>query len=437
MKDAAPLAIAAVTRVVVVAAHADDETLGAGGLIASLALAAVDVTVVIVTDGAGSHPGSPSHTSQEVARLRRDEATAAIGVLAPKVQVNFLGVADGETPGATADIRRGLADRLEGADLVVATWRGDGHRDHRVVGEICADLAQQHGIRLLEYPIWMWHWGSPEEPALQQDSASTTWVAHALDGATRAAKAEALLAYRSQVDGFGDAPGDGPVLDADFLAHFDGMREFFIETAAHANLGDDLGEPYFDELYRHRSDPWSLESRWYERRKRSITMAALPAERYRSALEIGSSIGMLTSDLARRCDTVLSLDISAAAVEQARARLAGSDHVRIEHRDAVADFPAGQFDLIVISEVGYYWPAAVLANVAVRAAAALSDDGVLVLCHWRHPVDGYVLSGDEVHGIVSDAVDLERLAAHQETDFLLDVLARDPRSVAQREGFIS
>jgi LmbE family N-acetylglucosaminyl deacetylase/SAM-dependent methyltransferase len=437
VRDAAPLSIRDVSRAIVVAAHADDETLGAGGLIASLAGAGVELAVVIVTDGAGSHPDSATHTSQQVARLRRDEAITAIGNLAPAAQVYFLGVADGTTPGATADIRRGIADQLRDVDLIVATWRGDGHRDHRVVGEICAELAGQRGIRLLEYPIWMWHWGSPYESDAEEVPGSLAWVAHSLAASARSAKSDALRAYRSQVDGLGDAPGDGPVLDSHFLANFEGLSEFFIETATVGTHGDDLGEPYFDELYRHRSDPWSLESRWYERRKRSITMAALPAERYRSALEIGSSIGMLTSELARRCDNLLSLDISAAAVEQARARLVGSDHVRIEHRDAVADFPAGQFDLIVISEVGYYWPAEVLERVAVRAAAALSADGVVVLCHWRHPVEGYVLSGDAVHRIVRGAVDLKLVAAHQEADFLLDVLARDPRSVAQLEGFIS
>jgi LmbE family N-acetylglucosaminyl deacetylase len=421
---------------VVVAAHPDDETLGAGGLMATLAERGVDLTVVIVTDGSASHPGSRTHTPAALGALRRDEAVQAIGAIAPGAWLVFLGAGDGATDAATDDIRAGIAAQLADADLIVAPWRGDGHHDHRVVGEVAAGLAAARGVRLLEYPVWMWHWGEPAEAA----DDSLEWVLHALDVAALDAKRSAVRAYRSQVDGLGDEPGDEPVLDAGFLGHFDGPREFFVETSAPAVQTaepDELGEPYFDELYRRRDDPWRLASRWYERRKRAITMAALPAEHYGRALEIGSSIGMLTSELADRCDSVLSLDISAAAVEQARRRVAGRDCVRVEHRDAVTDFPPGEFDLVVISEVGYYWSSEVLERVAAKAAAALAAEGVLVLCHWRHAVDGYLLAGDDVHRIVRASLDLVLVASHEEADFRLDVLARDPRSVAQREGFLS
>lgn len=429
--DASPLAVVDVTCAVVVAAHPDDETLGAGGLIASLAQSGVDLTVMVVTDGAASHPDSPTHPPARVARLRRDEATAAIRILAPMAQIVFLDVDDGGTPAMRGDIRRGIADQLAHADLLIAPWRGDSHRDHRVVGEVCAELARERGIRLLEYPIWMWHWGSPHSTEL----TALGWVAHSLASAALEVKRRALRSYVSQVDGLGPEPGDEQVLTDEFLEHFGQPRELFVETRSSAR--SQLNEPYFDELYRRRSDPWRLESRWYERRKRAITMSALPAERYRSALEIGASIGMLTSELAGRCDSVLSLDISATAVERARERLTGHDNVRVEHRDVVADFPTGEFDLIVISEVGYYWSGEILERVIDRAAAALSHDGVLVLCHWRHAVEDYLLSGDEVHRIVRERLDLEVVASHEEADFLLDVFACDPRSVAQREGFIS
>jgi len=431
LRDAPPLNPGGVTRAVIVAAHPDDETLGAGALIADLADRGVEVTVVIVTDGAASHPDSTTHTSQMVGLVRVREATEAIRALAAAAVVVFLDVADGGTADSIHLIRSGIAERLGGAELMVAPWRGDGHRDHRVVGEVCAELAAERSIRLLEYPIWMWHWGSPSSDEL----AAIGWVAHPVDPRALEAKRIAIAAYTSQMSGFGVDAGDGPVLDDDFLANFRQPAELFVETAIRATC--DFGEPYFDDLYRRRDDPWRLESRWYERRKRAVTMSALPAERYRSALEIGSSIGMLTVELAGRCDRLLSIDVAESAVEQARARLAGRDSVRIEHRDAVTDFPDGEFDLIVISEVGYYWTRNVLESVVRRASAALTQDGALVLCHWRHPVDDYLLSGDEVHSIARGCIDLELITAHEEEDFRLDVLSTDRRSVAQREGFAS
>jgi len=433
LTDAAPLSLEGVARAVVVAAHADDETLGAGGLIAALAARGVDLTIVIATDGAASHPQSPTHTPAQVAELRRREAEAAIESIAPAADLAFLDVGDGATIGREDDIRAGIAARLRGADLVVAPWRGDGHRDHRVVGEVAAQLASERGIRLLEYPVWMWHWGSPGAAG----SSEIAWSRHPLSSDAIEAKRRAIDAYPSQTRGLGDEMGNERALEAEFLVHFERPVELFVETAATAATGAPaMGEPYFDDLYRLRSDPWRLESRWYEERKRHVTMASLPARRYGAALEIGTSIGMLTAELAGRCDALLSLDISRAAVEAARARLAGRDNVTIEHRDAVTDFPTGEFDLIVISEVGYYWSREALELIADTAAAALSADGALVLCHWRHPVEDYLLTGDEVHAIVVGRVDLPVVASHEEADFRLDVLSRDARSVAQREGFI-
>ena len=69
-----------------------------------------------------------------------------------------------------------------------------------------------------------------------------------------------------------------------------------------------VGTEYFDGMYAASPDPWGFESRWYERRKYAVTMALLPAERYRDAFEPGCSIGVMTGLLAGRCDRLLSCD---------------------------------------------------------------------------------------------------------------------------------
>ena len=91
-----------------------------------------------------------------------------------------------------------------------------------------------------------------------------------------------------------------------------------------------LPPAYFDAMYQAAADPWGFEDRWYEQRKYAISMALLPAARYRRALEAGCSIGVLTRMLAARCDEVLSCDIAAAAVQAAARRTEDLTYVRVE-----------------------------------------------------------------------------------------------------------
>ena len=120
-------------------------------------------------------------------------------------------------------------------------------------------------------------------------------------------------------------------------------------------MTDTLPGGYFDALYARHDDPWGFETRWYERRKRAITLASLPEERYATVLEIGCSIGVLTEQLAARCASILAVDISQQAVDRARARLRQQGHVTVERADVGRRFPERHFDLVMLSEVGYYF----------------------------------------------------------------------------------
>ena len=198
-----------------------------------------------------------------------------------------------------------------------------------------------------------------------------------------------------------------------------------------------LGPDYFADLYKKRDDPWRLQERWYEERKRALTVAALPRQRYSSALEIGCSVGALTEALAPRCDELLAVDIAQRAVEIAGERLSDQPHVSISQLDVSHAWPKGQRDLVVFSEVGYYFDAETLAALALRAAGSLAIDGVIVSCHWRHPVDDYPLSGDEARRIIREESGLVVVAHYIDQDFGLEVLAqRGYDSVAKREGLV-
>ena len=190
-----------------------------------------------------------------------------------------------------------------------------------------------------------------------------------------------------------------------------------------------LGAEYFDAAYERHDDPWGLATRWYESRKRAILLASLPQGSYERVLEIGPSIGVTTEALADRTASLLAVDVSATAVQRARERV--GDRAVIEVRDVMTDFPEGEFDLVVLSEVGYYFGAAGLAAVLASIVAALPEQGTFVACHWRHPVSDVPLSGDAVHEAIA-GLGLHLLVRHEEVVFVLEVFSRDDRSVARR-----
>ncbi len=200
-----------------------------------------------------------------------------------------------------------------------------------------------------------------------------------------------------------------------------------------------LDAGYFERMYTGSADPWGFATRWYERRKYDLTLAALPRPRFANALEAGCSIGVFTADLATRCEQLLAVDTSAEAVRLATARTAHLPQVTVEQRRLPDQWPAGSFDLIVLSEIGYYFAAEDLSALVTAGRAALRPGGTLVAVHWRHPVADYPLGGDDVHDEFARRSDLERTVRHEEADFLLDVFQRIPpaaRSVAQAEGLV-
>ncbi|WP_213938841.1 SAM-dependent methyltransferase [Pseudomonas sp. dw_612] len=191
---------------------------------------------------------------------------------------------------------------------------------------------------------------------------------------------------------------------------------------------------YFDGLFSGNDDPWAFRQRWYEQRKRAVTLAALPRPHYRAIFEPGCANGELSAELASRCDRLLCCDTAAAAVALARTRLSLFDHAEVRQSRLPAEWPEEKFDLIVISEIGYYLDADDLKRLIVQAEQSLTADGQLLACHWRPPIDGCPLNARQVHDLLHEHLHLPRLVLHQEADFLLELWSREPRSVAALEG---
>jgi predicted TPR repeat methyltransferase len=196
-----------------------------------------------------------------------------------------------------------------------------------------------------------------------------------------------------------------------------------------------LPPAYFAAMYAESADPWGFASRWYEQRKYALTLAALPRERYRRGFEPGCSIGVLTELLAGRCDSLLATDIAPAAVAAAKERLAPYDGVEVAELAVPKEWPQGRFDLVVLSEIGYYLSADDLEQLLDRTIASLEPGATLVAVHWRHSVSDYPLRGDDVHDLLTTSPELRRLARHDEDDLLLEVFETEPAlSVAERTG---
>jgi cyclopropane fatty-acyl-phospholipid synthase-like methyltransferase len=193
-----------------------------------------------------------------------------------------------------------------------------------------------------------------------------------------------------------------------------------------------LPADYFARMYAGSDDPWGFRSRWYEQRKRDVTMAALTRPRYRRAFEPGCSIGVLTVALALRCDELVASDLDETALATASAALADAGHVRVGPLAVPHEWPDGEFDLVVISELGYYFASAGLDLLLDRAVASLAPGGTLLACHWRHPVADYPASGDAVHERLLARRDLKRAVAHLEEDFRLDLMTRGPAPTPAR-----
>jgi LmbE family N-acetylglucosaminyl deacetylase len=195
---------------IVVAPHPDDETLGLGAMTAQLAASGVDVAVVSVSDGGAAEPDAPPSQRTRLESLRRSELFRAAEVLGIRAPLS-LGLPDGrlaDYEDELADLLAAILNEAAPRTWCAATWRGDGHPDHEAIGRAAARACARTGVTLLEYPVWMWHWARPADPAVPWDRAHSVPVsAWARDRKHRAAQC-----FRSQFEA--RAQGCAPVLPA-------------------------------------------------------------------------------------------------------------------------------------------------------------------------------------------------------------------------------
>jgi len=165
-----------------------------------------------------------------------------------------------------------------------------------------------------------------------------------------------------------------------------------------------VSQAAFEAKYRRSRDPWNFTGSSYERGRYELTLRSLERNRYRRAFEPACSIGVLTAALAGRCDEVQAIDIAPSAVAAARALCTNFPGVTIGCADLAEQAPPGPFDLIVFSELGYYFREAQLRRIAESLVATLAAGGELVAVHWLGDSEDHLLHGDQVHAILGDTL---------------------------------
>ena len=202
--------LAGVKSAVIVAAHPDDEVLGAGGLISMLAASCARLRLVAVTDGERSHRGHASPAP--LARRRTAETTAALRALGTRgAEVIRLGLPDGGLAKRRDELATALAPLVAGFDLCLAPWDRDLHPDHEAAGSAARGAAT---AAFYCFPVWMWHWAAPGDPRVPWDQALRVPLAPR----TVSRKRAAITCFTSQTEDRGH--GLGPVLTPGMIAHF-------------------------------------------------------------------------------------------------------------------------------------------------------------------------------------------------------------------------
>jgi SAM-dependent methyltransferase len=188
---------------------------------------------------------------------------------------------------------------------------------------------------------------------------------------------------------------------------------------------------FFERMYRSTTDPWSFGSSEYEQRRYDTILKFVPPRCFRRVFEPGCSVGELTVRLAQRCGFVTAIDIAEAAVETARTRCAEFANVDVHQGSLPADVPSGSFDLVVFSEIGYYFEEPELIDLMSVIESRIEARGQLIAVHWTGTSDDHVLSGRRVHDLLELHLTMDHLHGElhswdEQDGFILDIWRKSP-----------
>ena len=191
-----------------------------------------------------------------------------------------------------------------------------------------------------------------------------------------------------------------------------------------------LDAAFFNNLYQQNQDPWNFDESEYEKNKYEQTLKLIPEARYKNAFEIGCSNGAFSSLLVQKCEQLLAVDSSSIAVENAKKRLNAFPHIMVREMEIPKEYPDDQFDLILLSEVGYFLTEPDLIITKNKMINSLLVGGHLIIVHWTPFVEEFPLTGDRVHEVFLESAGLEEnfslrhLSQRIEPQFRMDLFEK-------------
>jgi SAM-dependent methyltransferase len=187
---------------------------------------------------------------------------------------------------------------------------------------------------------------------------------------------------------------------------------------------DTTSQAFFENKYQETNDPWNFAGSAYEQDRYAITINALTDHKFSRAFEPGCSIGILTERLAKICDRVEAMDISPTAVRKAQDRCRSYPNVIINQGALPDAMPSGDFDLIMFSEIGYYFDPATLKDIADQLVDRLRIGGIFLAVHWLGTSADHRLTGEQVHEFLREIPGLLRKESQRHAGFHLEVWIR-------------
>jgi LmbE family N-acetylglucosaminyl deacetylase len=371
---------------VLLAPHPDDDILGAAGLMRQAHQRGIPFAVVFLTTGGASHH-HPDWPADRLAQLRRTEARSALSVLLGfEPPTLFCALPDGKLADSW-DAQTILAIaafcRNHNAHAAFVTDPNDDHADHKAAFGIASVLWWMGVVGAL--------WTMPVGTRLAGAQPGDMFRTLAVRGEANR-KHAAINAHRSQ-RGAVIPPEAGFTLTEDMIAPFL-EQELFWPVAGVDETREAPNDPdEFDQLFSQSADPWHYDVAPYEQVRFARTIEALGGRRFHSGLEVACAAGVLTERIAPHCDQLVAVDASREAIAHARRRLQQWTHIDIRVARMPDQLPDGRFDLIMLSDVLYYFGLRGLMEFLLAVIDRAQPDAMIVLVDYLGPM-GIAVNGE-------------------------------------------
>lgn len=185
-------------------------------------------------------------------------------------------------------------------------------------------------------------------------------------------------------------------------------------------LAHKVSREAFEDRYVAVKDPWAFETSPYEQHRYATLVRALSRPTYGVVFEPGCSVGVLTEKLALIAERVIATDIAPSAVDRAKTRCARLSNVEVFRADLATYVPPVALDLVVFSEVGYYFETAALGLIVRALASQLRDQGEFMAVHWLGHSDDHIQHGNDVHETLRAVLPLRWIKGESHEKFRID-----------------